>query len=123
MNTFTQKIPYVSSHGAIVVGKGGSTAKALKGEFNLTMLRAFRDDDGSQYFIIKGFDERGVNHATIRVQGLIMTSMMRKEQSQIEELDTERCSHEETRDQLTCYKQRVLHKKSSVTFKPIHSNN
>jgi hypothetical protein len=90
---YTQKIPYFGNHGAIVIGKGGSTAKALKVEFNLSMLRAFRDDDGLQYFIIKGIDERGVNHATIRVQGLIISSMARKEKSQIATLDCERWSH------------------------------
>ena len=105
----TQKIPYVGSHGAIVVGKGGSTAKALKGEFCLSMLRAFRDDDGSQYFIVKGFDERGVNHATIRIQALLMASMARAEKGHIEALDTERCAHEETRDQLLALEQNVIH--------------
>ena len=105
----TQKVPYFGNHGAIVIGKGGSTAKALKGEFNLSMLRAFRDDDGSQYFVIKGIDERGVNHATIRIQGLLLTSMARMEQSQIESLDTERCAHEETRDQLLALEQNVIH--------------
>ena len=109
---FTQKISYFGNHGAIVVGKGGSTAKALKGEFNLSMLRAFRDDDGSQYFIIKGIDERGMNHAAIRVQGLLISSMTRTEQSQIEALDTERCAHEETRDQLQAFEQHVLHDQS-----------
>ena len=106
---YTQKIPYFGNHGAIVVGKGGSTAKALKAEFNLSMLRAFRDDDGSQYFIIKGIDERGINHAAIRVQGLIISSMARKEQSQIEALDSERCAHQETREQLQVFEQHVLH--------------
>jgi len=110
----TQKIPYFGNHGAIVIGKGGSTAKALKAEFNLSMLRAFRDDDGSQYFIIKGIDERGVNHAAIRVQGLIISSMARKEQSQIEALDTERCAHEETRDQLQSFEQHVVYQGDAV---------
>ena len=105
----TQKIPYVGSHGAIIVGKGGSTAKALKGEFCLSMLRCFCDDDGSQYFIVKGFDERAVNHATIRIQEVLLTSMARMEQSQIEALDTERCAHEETRDQLVSVEQNVIH--------------
>ena len=125
---YTQKIPYFGNHGAIVIGKGGSTAKALKGEFNLSMLRAFRDDDGSQYFIIKGIDERGVNHAAIRVQGLLLASMARMEQKQIEVLDTERCAHEETRSQLQALEQLVLHqdevpKKTKKVFKPKKSNN
>ena len=110
----TQKVPYFGNHGAIVIGKGGSTAKALKCEFNLSMLRAFRDDDGSQYFVIKGIDERGVNHATIRVQGLLLASMARMEQTQIEVLDTERCAHEETRSQLQAVEQLVLHKGDAV---------
>ena len=124
----TQKVPYFGNHGAIVIGKGGSTAKALKCEFNLSMLRAFRDDDGSQYFIIKGIDERGVNHAAIRVQGLLLASMARMEQKQIEVLDTERCAHEETRSQLQAVEQLVLHqdevpKKTKKVFKPKKSNN
>ena len=105
----TQKIPYVGSHGAIVVGKGGSTAKALKGEFCLSMLRAFRDDDGSQYFIVKGFDERGVNHATIRIQELLLTSMARGMWAYEYILDTERCAHEVSRDQLLAMDQNVIH--------------
>jgi len=106
---FTQKIPYFGNHGAIVVGKGGSTAKALKEEFNLSMLRAFRDDDGSQYFIIKAMGILRCRAAAIRVQGLLISSMARTEQSQIEALDTERCAHEETRDQLQAFEQHVVY--------------
>ena len=105
---FVQKITYFGSHGAIVVGKGGSYAKSLKRQFNLSKLFAVREPDGSQYFIVKGLDERAVNHAAIRVQELLLFSMTRKEQSQIETLDTERCSHEETRDQLQSVEQHFL---------------
>ena len=71
-------------------------AKALRDGWGLSMLRAFRDDDGSQYFIIKGIDERGVDHAAIQIQGLIISSMARKDQA----LADERHSHEETRIKL-----------------------
>jgi hypothetical protein len=82
---YTQKIIYFGDHDTIVFGKGGFTAKALKREFNISLLASFLDDDGLKYFIIKGIDERGVNHATIRVQELLLRSMFLKEQSHIVE--------------------------------------
>jgi len=99
--SFSEKVYYSGNHGAIVIGKGGKTVLALKSEFNLTMLRAFKEreiDIGKptptsrilQYFIIKGEDERQVNLATIRVQSLLMSSMMRERESMERELDITR---------------------------------
>tara|TARA_B100000795_G_C22753804_1_gene420585 strand:- start:759 stop:1223 length:465 start_codon:yes stop_codon:yes gene_type:complete len=97
---FTQQITYFGNHGSIVIGKGGSTVKALRDGLGLSLLRAFRDDDGSQYFIVKGIDERAVDQAVIQIQGLIISSMARKEQSQIDALVRARFSHEEIRIKL-----------------------
>jgi hypothetical protein len=90
IKSFSDKVNYIGNHGAIVIGKCGKTVLALKAEFNLTMLRAFRDDSGEQYFIIKGLDERLVNLATIRVQSLLMSSLMREMEIMVRELDITR---------------------------------
>jgi len=90
---YTEKIPYFGSHGDIVVDTMG---QSLKDEFKLESLHVFIDD-GLQYIAIKGFGILRCRAAAIRVQGLIISSMARTEQSQIEALETERCALEETR--------------------------
>ena len=115
MCVYTQKIPFFGlHHSAIVIGKGRSNAKALQCEFNLTLIESFRYDDGNCYFIIKGLNERDVNHATISVQRLLLLSMARMEHSQTVTLDVERRNHRETCDKLM-----AAELQSSLVFPPL----
>tara|TARA_B110000902_G_scaffold112095_1_gene132228 strand:+ start:32 stop:376 length:345 start_codon:yes stop_codon:yes gene_type:complete len=91
---------YNGDHGAIVIGKGGTTVQDLQQKHHLALLRAIRDDDGTQYFIIKGPNERDVHNATIRVQELLMISMQRQQETLAQTMEAERSKHSASSEQV-----------------------
>ena len=90
--TVTFLIPFVGHHSAFVIGKGGSTIKKMNGETGC-FIKAEKANVGEgrplPFFHIEGPNEKMVNQATIRIQTMLLTSMMRNEKtlkSQNEEL-------------------------------------
>jgi hypothetical protein len=85
-------VPFVGHHSSFVIGKGGSTIKKLVEETGC-FIKAEKSNVAEgrplPFFHIEGPNEKMVNQATIRIQTMLMTSMMRNEKtikSQIDEL-------------------------------------
>ena len=123
--TFTYTIPFVGSHGSMVIGKGGSTIKKLQTDFRC-FIKAMKADKENglplPYFLIEGSDERAVNHAIIKIQGLLLRSMCRTEKNlrdSNEEMDS-KVQHltlvVADREEQIASNER---KKKKVSFKPI----
>jgi hypothetical protein len=85
-------IPFVGHHSSIVIGKGGSTIKKLieeTGCFIKAENANVSEGRPLPFFRVDGLNEKMVNQATIRIQTMLLTSMMRNEKtlkSQNEEL-------------------------------------
>jgi len=81
---FTILVPFVGSHGSIVIGSGGRTITQIMRETGC-FIQAEKPNSTLgrhlPFFVIKGQNEKFVNQATIRIQRLLMRSMIRKEQS------------------------------------------
>jgi hypothetical protein len=81
---FTFLIPYVGRHSAFVIGKGGSTIKKLMEETGC-FINAEKPNAAEgrplPFFHIEGPNEKMVNQATIKIQTMLMTSMMRNEKT------------------------------------------
>ena len=86
--TYTELIPFVGHHSSIVIGKGGSTIKQLIQETGC-FIKAEKPNasDGRPlpFFVVQGPHEKAVNQATIRIQRLLLNSMMRNEKKSKEE--------------------------------------
>jgi hypothetical protein len=82
--SFTFLIPYVGHHSAFVIGKGGSTIKKLMEETGC-FIKAEKPNAAEgrplPFFIVEGPNEKMVNQATIKIQTMLMTSMMRNEKT------------------------------------------
>ena len=80
--TYTELIPFVGHHSSIVIGKGGSTIQHLMRETGC-FIKAEKPNASAgrplPFFAVQGPHEKAVNQATIRIQGLLMKSMMRHE--------------------------------------------
>lgn len=80
--TYTELIPFVGHHSSIVIGKGGSTIKQLMRETGC-FIKAEKPNASANrplpFFVVQGPNEKAVNQATIRIQRLLMNSMMRNE--------------------------------------------
>jgi len=85
---YTELIPFVGHHSSIVIGKGGSTIKQLMRETGC-FIKAEKPNasDGRPlpFFVVQGHHEKAVNQATIRIQRLLLNSMMRNEKKSKEE--------------------------------------
>ena len=78
----TYTIPFRHPHGGIVIGSGGRTVKGICHDTGCKIRSMKPDRDRRKplpYFLIEGPNEKSVNQATIRVQGLLLTSMMNAE--------------------------------------------
>jgi hypothetical protein len=80
--TYTELIPFVGHHSSIVIGKGGSTIQQLMRETGC-FIKAEKPNASAgrplPFFAVQGPHEKAVNQATIRIQRLLMKSMMRHE--------------------------------------------
>jgi len=88
--TITFMLPFSSNHAAIIIGKGGSTISQLQIETGCFIQVKRRDPKNGRpmpFVLIQGPNEKSVNQATIRVQGLIIKSMMAKETTQASEIN------------------------------------
>jgi hypothetical protein len=77
-------IPFVGHHSSFVIGKGGSTIKKLMEETGC-FIKAEKANVAEgrplPFFHIEGPNEKMVNQATIQIQSMLMTSMMRNEKT------------------------------------------
>ena len=81
---YVEFIPFTGHHGSIVIGKKGSTIKQLMFETgcNITARKPSPTEGRPfPFFSIEGPHEKAVNQATIRIQKLILSSMMRHEKN------------------------------------------
>ena len=79
--TVTFMVPFSSNHGAIIIGKGGTTISQLQIDTRCFIQVKRRDPQNGRpmpFVLIQGQNEQLVNQATIRVQAMIMKSMMKK---------------------------------------------
>jgi hypothetical protein len=80
--THTELIPFVGHHSSIVIGKGGSTIKQLMRETGCFIKVEKPNSSAGRplpFFVVQGPHEKAVNQATIRIQRLLMNSMMRND--------------------------------------------
>ena len=78
MFPFWKMIPYTRPHGGIVIGKGGYHIKQLGEKFGCFITSKQAEPERKRfkpYFLIEGYNERGVFMATIHIQGLLLESM------------------------------------------------
>jgi len=77
--THTVLIPFVGRHSSIVIGRAGSTIKQLMRETGC-FIKAEKPNASAgrplPFFVVQGPHEKAVNQATIRIQRLLMNSMM-----------------------------------------------
>ena len=80
--SYTELIPFVGRHSSIVIGKGGNTIKQLMRETGC-FIKAEKPNASEgrplPFFVVEGPHEKAVNQATIRIQRLLMNSMIRNE--------------------------------------------
>ena len=85
------KIPFIGSHGSIVIGSKGSTIIQLMEETGC-FIQAYHPSieysNTTPYFFVEAPNEKALNQATIRIQRLLLNSMMRKETTIISKLET-----------------------------------
>ena len=78
-------IPYTRPHGGIVIGKGGHHIQHLSRQMGCLITSKRAEPERKRfkpYFLLEGYDERAIFMAAMRIQELLMESMMAMEQKQ-----------------------------------------
>ena len=83
-------IPYTRPHGGIVIGTGGHHIRFLSLTMGCQITAKPAQPERKRfkpYFLIEGFNERSIFMATIHIQGLLLESMTKMDETQRSEIN------------------------------------
>ena len=83
-------IPYTRPHGGIVIGKGGHHIKFLSQQMGCQITTKRAEPERKRfkpYFLIEGYNERSIFMAAMKIQELLMESMMTMDQKRISDIN------------------------------------